>query len=131
MKTQHTGDVTELLPCPFCGGKPIAERMEHLLGHVRVRCQSCAAQVPACGDFVDPLPQAIAAWNRRPASAPALYRALEGLMQLMDPEVAAVSDVGLATAAKHARDKEARQQAACVLAARTALASATPQGKGN
>jgi Lar family restriction alleviation protein len=56
--------MSELKPCPFCGGKadidaPTGSRNDRL-----VYCKTCFASI--CGDAT---PDAIAAWNRRAASA--------------------------------------------------------------
>ena len=55
---------TDLLPCPFCGGKAELDSYENAPPHTdsfRVECPDCEATF----DYLDTLEKAIAAWNRR------------------------------------------------------------------
>lgn len=55
--------MSELLPCPFCGGK--AELVEER-DHFWIRHNDCPADIGAFEDKGD----AAAQWNRRPSSPP-------------------------------------------------------------
>lgn len=52
--------MTELLPCPFCGGE--ASKRLFYKGKYRVHCNVCDAH---SGDVCDTEADAIAAWNTR------------------------------------------------------------------
>ena len=52
--------MSELLPCPFCGGE--ASKRLFYKGKYRVHCNVCDAH---SGDVVDTEAEAIAAWNSR------------------------------------------------------------------
>lgn len=54
--------MSELLPCPFCGGE--ASKRLFYKGKYRVHCNVCDAH---SGDVVDTEAEAIAAWNSRAA----------------------------------------------------------------
>ena len=51
--------MTNLLPCPFCGGE--ARHVEPFWRHNEVRCTACGAET----DTYDTMNEAIAAWNCR------------------------------------------------------------------
>jgi len=53
--------MSELKPCPFCGGK--AETTRCWTGHYQVWCTQCAAV--QMGSFYDSEAEAIEAWNKR------------------------------------------------------------------
>lgn len=60
---QELKDMTELKPCPFCGGAAIQ------VGGGMVECSQCYANggtfVHVLGEHNDPDKEAIEAWNRR------------------------------------------------------------------
>ncbi len=65
MKTPPAGVLTALLPCPFCGGKPI--RLEGDGQWTQIGCDSCGGKGT---EYQHDWEKATAAWNRRvPAPA--------------------------------------------------------------
>ena len=62
--------MSELKPCPFCGGSAFTENLTELtkygemeeLDDCYVTCRSCGC----CGKVMESLEQAVEVWNRRP-----------------------------------------------------------------
>lgn len=82
-------DEAALLPCPFCGGAASIHGSNMLNGWW-VQCDECCATSPVCDEclYTDDaeahnVPNAIAAWNTRQASAPAgdCHTAFEDAME--------------------------------------------------
>ncbi len=59
-----------LLPCPFCGGKPVLTHGASNLRERTVECDDCFAQ----GSFEWTDEEAVSAWNRRTPAVPADQR---------------------------------------------------------
>lgn len=57
----------KLLPCPFCGGKPLFQvhRIAEDAEVAFVSCQRCGTQTEHYEDAYAPRGEAIAAWNKR------------------------------------------------------------------
>lgn len=111
--------MSELKPCPFCGGEPTVEREE--IGFLTITCPNCAkpwSDVPAkdkwaadfdfCGWDETSDEAVIAAWNRRAIDRDALlkiadeleepwcleegYETVEGIMHVAEEYERAVAE---------------------------------------
>lgn len=60
--------MSELLPCPFCGGE--AELVDFDLDSCFVECRKCRASQPVLWPKSTSRQDAIAAWNRRAPAIP-------------------------------------------------------------
>lgn len=93
---RETGGLCELLPCPFCGGRPTTQAMSDYLC---VTCLDCGAS-PDRRAYKEHV-EAVASWNRRPAAQAAELERLRGALEN-------IANGGTYFAAGDMRDEAAR-----------------------
>lgn len=76
--------MADLLPCPFCGGRPAINKGQHNFVDVHISCTQCEAtgpsfdnDPPSGGFSKDPEADAIAHWNTRHVSLMPVYGSKE------------------------------------------------------
>lgn len=89
--TTPAGAAMELLPCPFCGGE--AKLVERRHAEAYVLCVKCGAVSDECSRAMS----AIAAWNRRTASAQ--HEQLQQRIEALERELAEAQVGHVTTAA--------------------------------
>ena len=125
-ETSGMDRLTELLPCPFCGGKAYLSDAEAGTGGLsnrarNPRCWQCGVDLGYCDTAVE----AAAAWNRRASqAAPAPSDALREALERLEAKASAVSS---AHARKGGIGFAVAEMGPAIIAARAALSASPAQ----